>query len=146
MDKAVTAAILMSDTSPSAALPSPLLEASRRGGGGGAATAVGVDMKRLRARRTLWLEVVWQQASSEACKPFDLKPGDIIERRVAQLEQFEVYRSRWREETRRLPLIEEMRLLSNCFNPLHAFERMDGAYTATGSATGSARRDQGKLG
>lgn len=75
-----------------------------------------LDMKKFRAQRRLWLEVIWQQASTDACKPFELKAGDIVERKVAHLEQFEVLRCRWREETKRLPLATELKLLSECFH------------------------------
>lgn len=77
---------------------------------------IDMDMKKFRAQRRIWLEVVWQQTSSDACKPFELKTGDIIERKVAQLEQYEVFRCRWREEAKRRPLSEELKLLSECFH------------------------------
>jgi hypothetical protein len=79
-------------------------------------TVDNLDIRKFTAQRRLWLEVIWQQASTDACKPFELKAGDIIERRVAHLEQFEVLRCRWREEAKRLPLAAELKLLSECFH------------------------------
>jgi hypothetical protein len=76
------------------------------------------NMKKFNYQRRLWLEVLWQQASNDACKPFELKPGDIVERKICHLEQFEVFRCRWREENKRRSLEEELDLLRECFNPL----------------------------
>ncbi len=65
--------------------------------------------------RQLWLEVVWQRTSDEACKPYDLKSGEVLERMQGHLEQFEVFRCAWREENKRKPLQEEWRAMSDCF-------------------------------
>jgi len=65
--------------------------------------------------RKLWLEVVWQRTSDEACKPYDLKSGEVLERMQSHLEQFEVFRCAWREETKRKPLQEEWRAMMECF-------------------------------
>ena len=48
------------------------------------------DVRRFGKYRRLWLEVVWQRSSNEACKRYELKPGAVIERQQAHLEQFEV--------------------------------------------------------
>ena len=54
--------------------------------------------------RHLWLEVLWQQATTEACKPFELKKGEVIERGQSALEEYEVYRMPWKEELQRMSL------------------------------------------
>ena len=67
--------------------------------------------------RTLWLEVVWQRGSSEACKPFELKMGEVLERQQIHLEQFEVFRAEWKQEKLRRPLLQEWITLQECFIP-----------------------------
>mmetsp|Transcript_28821 Transcript_28821/g.48622 ORF Transcript_28821/g.48622 Transcript_28821/m.48622 type:complete len:1741 (+) Transcript_28821:136-5358(+) len=65
--------------------------------------------------RKLWLEIIWQKANNEKCKPYNLKPGEVVERTQAHIEQFEVFRSPWREEKSRRSLSEDLQTLSNCF-------------------------------
>lgn len=48
------------------------------------------DVRRFGKYRRLWLEVVWQKSSNEACRRYELKPGAVIERQQSHLEQFEV--------------------------------------------------------
>ena len=48
-----------------------------------------------------------QRASNDACKPYELKKGEIIERSQARLEEFEVFRTPWRSEDKRMPLSSE---------------------------------------
>jgi hypothetical protein len=48
------------------------------------------DLRRFGKYRRLWLELVWQKSSNEACKRYELKPGAVIERQQGHLEQFEV--------------------------------------------------------
>ena len=50
------------------------------------------DVRRFGKYRRLWLEVVWQKSSNEACRRYELKPGAVIERQQSHLEQFEVSR------------------------------------------------------
>jgi hypothetical protein len=65
--------------------------------------------------RRLWLEVVWQKASNDACKPYELKPGVVVERTQAHIEQFEVFRCAWVNEDARKSLREDLASLSECF-------------------------------
>lgn len=65
--------------------------------------------------RRLWLEVVWQRASDDACKPYELRPGVVVERPQPQVEKFEVFRAPWQQEHMRRPLREELSGLSECF-------------------------------
>jgi hypothetical protein len=71
--------------------------------------------KKFCSNRTVWLEVQWEKLSSDACKPYEINSGSVIERKQAQLEQFEVYRKRWNDEPLRLPIRNELDLLVNCF-------------------------------
>ena len=48
------------------------------------------DLRRFGKYRRLWLEVVWQKSSNEACRRYELKKGAVIERQQSHLEQFEV--------------------------------------------------------
>ena len=48
------------------------------------------DSRRFRKYRRLWLEIVWQKISNEACRKYELKPWAVIERQQSHLEQFEV--------------------------------------------------------
>jgi hypothetical protein len=67
----------------------------------------GVGSEKFAKLRRLGLEVVWQQASSDACKPYELKSGQVVERVQSHLEQFEVFRCDWiQEKTRRSLKIE----------------------------------------
>jgi hypothetical protein len=65
--------------------------------------------------RRLWLEVIWQKASNENCKPYELRSGEVIERMGSHIEQFEVFRSVWLHEKLRRPLREDLKSLSDCF-------------------------------
>jgi hypothetical protein len=69
----------------------------------------------VKRQRTLWLEVVWQKASSDACKPFELLIGEVLERQQLHLEKFEVYRTEWKHEKLRKQLLEEWAALQECF-------------------------------
>jgi hypothetical protein len=83
-----------------------------------ALVSVGVEPrnhKQFGVHRKLWLEVVWQRTADEACKPYDLKSGEVLERMQAHLEQFEVFRCAWREENKRKPLQEEWKAMVECF-------------------------------
>lgn len=71
--------------------------------------------KKFGAHRKLWLEVVWQRTADEACKPYDLKSGEVLERMQSHLEQFEVFRCGWKEENKRKPLQEEWKVMMDCF-------------------------------
>ena len=55
------------------------------------------DLRRFGKYRRLWLEVVWQKSSNEACKRYELKKGAVIERQQSHLEQFEVCIVWWRD-------------------------------------------------
>lgn len=65
--------------------------------------------------RHVWLEVIWQRASSEACKPFELKSGEVIERSQSVLEEYEVYRKPWKDEAKRIRLDHEWPSLVDCY-------------------------------
>ena len=65
------------------------------------------DYKRFGKFRYLMLEVMWQRASNDACKPYELKKGEVIERSQARLEEFEVFRTPWKNEDKRMPLSSE---------------------------------------
>jgi hypothetical protein len=83
-----------------------------------ALTAAGIEPrhhKKFGAHRKLWLEVVWQRTADEACKPYDLKSGEVLERMQSHLEQFEVFRCAWREENKRKPLQEEWKAMFECY-------------------------------
>ena len=71
--------------------------------------------KKFGKHRYLWLEVIWQKASSEACKPFELKSGEVIERSQAVMEEYEVYRKQWKEEDKRMRLNCEWPALSDSY-------------------------------
>lgn len=71
--------------------------------------------KKFGPHRKLWLEVVWQRTADEACKPYDLKSGEVLERMQSHLEQFEVFRCAWKEENKRKPLQEEWKMMMDCF-------------------------------
>ncbi len=74
-----------------------------------------LDGKRFAKYRNLWLEIVWQKSSSDKCKPYDYKSGDVIERNQAQLELFEVSRCPWKEESGRYRLRDEWVSLKDSF-------------------------------
>jgi hypothetical protein len=74
-----------------------------------------ISDKKFYKLRRLWLEVIWQKASNEACKPYELKPGVVIERQQAVIERFEVFRVPWSQEPMRMPLREELSGLTECF-------------------------------
>jgi len=71
--------------------------------------------KRIGLFRSLWLEVIWQKSSNDACKPYDLKAGDVIERNQAHLEQFEVFRTKWKQEGMRKPFQDEWKIMMECY-------------------------------
>jgi Ca2+-binding EF-hand superfamily protein len=73
------------------------------------------DCKKASKDRTLWLEVVWQKATTEACKPYELKPGVIGQRVQNALERFEVFRCAWSDESLRRPQWEDWSSMSECF-------------------------------
>lgn len=76
----------------------------------------GFTLKRFSKVRRFWLEVVWQSPSSEACKPYELRPGVVIERQQSAIEKFEVFRAPWSQETSRKSLVEEHVTLAECFH------------------------------
>jgi len=47
---------------------------------------------------------------------YEVKPGEVLERYQSHLEQFEVFRMKWKEEARRKSLLEETKLLEECFD------------------------------
>ncbi len=63
-------------------------------------------------QRCLRLEVVWSTVSQANADEFRLKRGTIIERTEIYLSQFEMFRTSWVDETRRLTVSEEWKLLS----------------------------------
>lgn len=65
--------------------------------------------------RILWLEVIWEKASTDACQPYELKTGIVIERKESVLEQFEVFRTSWLQEQGRQSLRIEKKALDECF-------------------------------
>jgi hypothetical protein len=71
--------------------------------------------KKFGRHRSLWLEVLWQRSSTDACKPFELKAGEVVERTQAVLEEYEVYRVPWRDEAKRMRLDNEWPSLVDCF-------------------------------
>ena len=75
------------------------------------------DTKRFGKSRKLWLEIVWQRASNDACKPYELRVGDVVERLQSNLEQFEVFRSQWKGEgeASRRSLQDEWAGLVDCY-------------------------------
>ena len=73
------------------------------------------DYKRFGKYRHLWLEVIWQRASNDACKPYELRTGEVIERSQARLEEFEVFRTPWEREDQRVSLGVEWASLTDCF-------------------------------
>jgi hypothetical protein len=74
-----------------------------------------VDVLKFINSRRLWLEVIWEKSSSEACKAYKLSPGTVIERTQSHFEQFEVFRTAWADETGRLPFASEIQSLEDCF-------------------------------
>ena len=83
-----------------------------------ALTSAGIEPKnhkKFGTHRKLWLEVVWQRTSDEACKPYDLKSGEVLERMQSHLEQFEVFRCSWKDEINRKSLQEEWKTMMECF-------------------------------
>jgi hypothetical protein len=79
-------------------------------------TSSNAGTSRFGRRRRLGLEVIWQRATpKEACKPYDLKAGQVVEKQQSHLEQFEVFRCAWAEENKRKALREELDLLADCY-------------------------------
>ena len=73
------------------------------------------DGKKFSKHRNLWLEVVWQRSTTDACKPHDLMIGDVIERNQGVLEMFEVCRAPWKDEADRKELAGEWDALIDCY-------------------------------
>lgn len=116
-----------------------VLEANERGGGESMVTALqntvtnmirgadtrgGVRGSRQgsvnQPRRRLWLEVVWQRSSSPACAPYELMPGEVIERTQDSLQEFEVFRCPWDDDEHRHPYTVELTSLLSCYYDLPA--------------------------
>ena len=76
----------------------------------------GFITKKFSKVRRFWLEVVWQSPSSEACKPYELRPGVVVERQQSSIEKFEVFRTPWIQEVSRRSLVEEHVTLAECFH------------------------------
>jgi hypothetical protein len=74
-----------------------------------------VDVIKFINSRRLWLEVIWEKSSTEACKAYKLSPGTVIERTQSHFEQFEVFRAAWVDEARRLSFASEVQSLEDCF-------------------------------
>jgi hypothetical protein len=71
--------------------------------------------KTLASSRTLWLEVIWQKSTNDACKPYDIKSGDVISRVQMNLEQFDVTRCTWKVEEERKSLQQEWNSLIDSY-------------------------------
>ena len=71
--------------------------------------------KTLASSRTLWLEVIWQKSTNDACKPYDVKVGDVISRLQMNLEQFDVTRCTWKAEEERKSLEKEWNSLIDSY-------------------------------
>jgi hypothetical protein len=56
------------------------------------------DAKRVSNLRNLWLEVIWQRSSTDACKQYECAGGTIIQRIQSKIEEFQVYRLPWVDE------------------------------------------------
>ena len=74
-----------------------------------------IDVRKFGKVRRLWLEVIWEQASTESCKQYKLNAGTVIERTQAHFEQFEVFRCPWQMEEQRLSFASEIESLVDCF-------------------------------
>ncbi len=64
------------------------------------------------SERTLRLEVIWSTVSQANADKFRMSRGTIIERTEIFLSQFEMFRAPWVDETRRLIVSEEWKLIS----------------------------------
>lgn len=73
------------------------------------------DGKKFGRTRKLWLQVIWQKASNDQCKAYEVKPGEVLMRYQDHLEQFEVFRASWRQEPGRRPLSVEWPALAECY-------------------------------
>lgn len=66
-----------------------------------------------------WMIYIYIYIGKETVKqqstPFDLKPGEIIERYQFKLELFEVFRCQWKHEKHRVSLFNEWKSLSACY-------------------------------
>lgn len=71
--------------------------------------------KTLASSRTLWLEVIWQKSTNDACKPYDIKSGDVISRVQMNLEQFDVTRCTRKVEEERKSLTQEWNSLIDSY-------------------------------
>mmetsp|Transcript_24556 Transcript_24556/g.84746 ORF Transcript_24556/g.84746 Transcript_24556/m.84746 type:complete len:87 (-) Transcript_24556:39-299(-) len=54
-----------------------------------------------RSRRELRLQVAWSTVSSHQAVPFELKNGDVVQRDIAHVLQFETFRLPWHDEAKR---------------------------------------------
>ena len=61
-------------------------------------------------RRTLRLEVLWCTVSSSLAAEHVLNKGSVLERDEANLSEYEMYRTEWRDEAGRLPEVQERQL------------------------------------
>jgi hypothetical protein len=73
------------------------------------------DAKKFGKIRHLWLEVVWQRSSNDASKKYEVKVGEVLQREQAHLEQFEVFRCKWKQEEKRKSFYDEWNVLNDCF-------------------------------
>ena len=58
---------------------------------------------------------IWQKSTNDACKPYDIKAGDVISRVQMNLEQFEVTRCTWKVEEERKSLETEWNSLKDSY-------------------------------
>ena len=61
--------------------------------------------------RVLRMEVIWSTVSSDEAGAFVLRAGEVIEREESALFEFEVFRTEWKEEARRVPEARERAIL-----------------------------------
>lgn len=73
------------------------------------------DAKKFGKIRQFWLEVMWQKSSNDQSKKYEVKIGEVLKRHQLHLEQFEVYRTGWKQENMRKSLNEEFNILKECF-------------------------------
>lgn len=71
--------------------------------------------KTLASSRSLWLEVIWQKSTNDACQPYDIKSGAVIKRLQSNLEQFDVTRCTWKVEEERKSLESEWNSLLDSY-------------------------------
>jgi hypothetical protein len=73
------------------------------------------DSRKFGEFRQLWLEVVWVRSSNDHCKQYEVKVGEVLKRQQSHIEQFEVFRMKWKEEKMRKSLNDEWNCLADCF-------------------------------